>query len=277
MAVEISFLSSVSAFLSGLSITPAPKISVAEPVEVADLPAVVLSLEQAVRPSVGLGDRGSVIRQGALEWQAEIDLAQPWLPDDPGHTFPLVSEDRLRLTLPHGGLVHRDGTTEGPLTGTDLTVMVAGTDRPVVPGTPVGLEVLPDAGTGILTFATALPLSGKVEATYFLGQWERRVERLNGVLRLDVVAGSSAHAQTVADAVLNALLGPAAKQGVARLQAIALQSLGSIGLVETAAGNGRRRQARLSFQFEHDVDQPESAGGVIRQIPVTANVGVVGS
>jgi hypothetical protein len=102
------------------------------------------------------------------------------------------------------------------------------------------------------------------------------VERLNGVLRLDVLADNPAHAQTVADAVLSALLGPAAKRGVPRLQAISLQSLGSIGPVEEAAAKGRRRQARLSFQFEHDVDQPESAGGVIQQIPVTANVGTAG-
>lgn len=275
MAVEISFLAKVAAFLDGLDITPKPKVSVAEPSGGTDLPAVVLSLEEALRPSVGLGDRGSVISRGALAWAADIDLAQPYLPDDPGHTFSLVSPDRLKLTLPHGGLVKADGTTDTPLTGADLTVTVAGTNRPVVSGTPAGLEVQPDPLTGILTFATALPGTGLAHATYFLGQWERRVERLNGVLRLDVLAANPADGQTVADAVLNALLDPAAKQGVPRLQAISLRSLGSIGPVEAAAANGRRRQARLDFQFELDVDKPESAGGVIQQIPVTANVGVV--
>ena len=274
MAVEISFLSKLITYLDGLPITPDPKVSVAEPVAAADLPAGVLSLEQAARPSVGLGDRGSVISRGALPWSASIDLAQPFLPDDPGHTFSLVSGDRLKLTLPHGGLVHSDGSTEGPLTGADLTVTVAGVVRPVVSGTPTGMQVQPDPLTGVLTFATALPTSGMAEVTYFLGQWERRVERLNGVLRVDVLAANPADAQAVADAVLNALLAPAARQGVPRLQAISLQSLGSIGPVEAAAANGRRRQALLKFQFENDVDQPESAGGVIQQIPVTANVGV---
>lgn len=273
MAVEISFLSSVSAFLNGLNITPKPVVSVVEPSVGTDLPAVVLSLERAARPSVGLGDRGSVISRGALAWAADIDLAQPWLPDDPGHTFSLVSGDRLKLTLPHGGLVHQDGTTDTPLAGADLTVTVAGANRPVVSGTPSGLQVQPDPLTGILTFATALPGSGLAHVTYFLGQWERRVERLNGVLRLDVLAASSADGKTVADAVLNALLDPAAKQGVPRLQAISLQSLGSIGPAEAAMANGRRRQARLDFQYELDVDKPESAGGVIQQIPVAANIG----
>jgi hypothetical protein len=88
----------------------------AEPVAALDLPAVVLSLEQAMRPSVGLGDQGATIRNGALAWSAQIDLAEPYLPDDPAHTFSLVSGDRLQLTLPHGGLVHQDGadTLPGP-------------------------------------------------------------------------------------------------------------------------------------------------------------------
>src|SRR5690349_649151 len=119
MAVETSFLSAVSAFLSGLTgISPKPKVGTAEPVAVGDLPAVVLSLERSERPSVGLGDQGSV-RTGALAWSAKIDLASPFLPDDPGHTFSLLSPDRKQLTLPHGGLVRQDGTSDTPLTGTD--------------------------------------------------------------------------------------------------------------------------------------------------------------
>lgn len=276
MAVETSFLAAVKTFLDGLTLSPKPKVAMAEPVAALDLPAVVLSLEQAMRPSVGLGDQGTVIRDSALAWSADIDLASPYLPDDPNHGFSLLSGDRLRLTLPHGGLVHGDGTSDTPLTGADLTVTVAGTSRPVVSATPSGLEVLPDAQTGILTFATALPATGTAHATYFLGQWERRVERLNGVLRLDVLAATPADAQAVADGVLDALLDPAAKQGLPRLQAIALQSLTSIGPPETAAANGRRRQARFEFKFEHDVDRPESSGGVIQQIPLTANVGLAG-
>lgn len=274
MAVEISFLAAVKAFVDGLSLSPQPKVAMAEPVAALDLPAVVLSLEHALRPSVGLGDMGATIRNGALAWSADIDLASPYLPDDPNHTFSLVSGDRLKLTLPHGGLVHQDGTTDTPLTGADLMVTVAGTNRPVVSTAPTGLQVQPAPLTGVLTFATALPASGMVNASYFLGQWERRVERLNGVLRMDVLAANVADAQAVADGVLDALLEPAAKQNLPRLQSIGLQSLGSVGPPETAAANGRRRTARMEFKFEHDVDRPESAGGVIQQIPLTAIVGL---
>src|SRR5437868_697951 len=179
MAVEISFLAAVKTFVEGLTLSPQPRVAMAEPVAAADLPVVVLSLEQAARPSVGLGDQGATMRNGALAWSADIDLASPYLPDDPGHTFSLLSGDRLKLTLPHGGLVHQDGTTDTPLTGADLTVTVAGTNRPVVSAAPAGLQVQPNALTGVLTFATALPASGTARATYFLGQWERRVERLN--------------------------------------------------------------------------------------------------
>ncbi|HVE85579.1 MAG TPA: hypothetical protein VND93_22150 [Myxococcales bacterium] len=272
-AVEITFLSALSTYLSGLSIAPKPKVGTAEPAAGTDLPAVVLSLEQSARPSVGLGDQGSLVKKGALSWSAQIDLGSPYLPDDPLHTFSLVSGDRFKLTLPHGGLVHQDGTTGGPLLGTDLQVAVGGANRPVVSGTPSGLEVKPDPATGVLTFATALPLNGMAVANYYLGQWERRVERLNGVLRLEVCAATAADAQAVADGVLNALLDPSAKQGVPRLISISLQGLGSVGGPEQVT-NARRRKALLQFQYEHDVDRPESAGGVIQGIPITANVGL---
>jgi hypothetical protein len=63
---------------------------------------------------------------------------------------------------------------------------------------------------------------------------------------------------------------------VPRLIAISLQSFSSIGLPEAGSANARRRQARLDFQYERDVDKPESSGGVIQQIPITANVGLPG-
>jgi hypothetical protein len=272
MTVETFFLSALGAFLSGLPLSPKPKVGVVEPADTTDLPAVVLSLEQALRPKVGLGDQGSLIRRGALKWSAEIDLASPYLPDDPGHTFSLVSEDRLQLTLPHGGLVHADGTEGTPLTDTDLQVTVADTNRPVVPGAPTGLQVQPSPETGVLSFATALPGTGLAKVAYFLGQWERRVDRLSGVLRLDVCATGPADAQAVADGVLDALLSPAARQGVPRLIGISLRSFSSVGLPEAGGAHARRREARLDFQYEHDVDRPDSSGGIIQRLPITANV-----
>ncbi len=271
MTVESAFLSSVASFLSGLSLTPVPKsVGVAEPHEAAALPAVVLSLEESSRPRIGLGDHGAVITGGALPWVARIDLANPRLPEDA--SFSLLSPDRLRLTLPHGGLVRADGS-EGALGPDDLDVTVAGVEQTVVAANPGPGQVAADAAVGLLTFGEALPPTGTVETAYFLGQWERRVERLGGVLRVDICAGSAADAGQLSDAVLDALLGPGARTAVARLISLQLRSLGSVGVPEEGS-TARRRTARLGFEFERDVDRPESSGGVIRQIPVVANVGV---
>jgi hypothetical protein len=272
MSVESAFLASVASFLSGLPLSPAPKsVSVVEPAATGELPAVVLSLEQSARPRIGLGERGEVITGGALPWTSRIDLANPRLPEDP--SFSLLSEDRTRLTLPHGGLVRANGGV-GALGPADLTVTVDGAPRTVVAGPPGPGEVSADPTVGLLTFEAALPGTGLVEVSYFLGQWERRVERLTGVLRVDTCAGAAAAAVELSDAVVEALLGPGARSAVARLISLQLRSLGSVGVPEEAAPQARRRVARLGFEFERDVDRPESSGGVIRQIPVVANVGV---
>ncbi|QSQ26062.1 hypothetical protein JY651_14535 [Pyxidicoccus parkwayensis] len=271
MTVESAFLASVASYLSGLTLSPAPKsVGAVEPAASSELPAVVLSLEESSRPRIGLGDTGSVIT-GALPWTARIDLNNPRLPEDP--SFSLVSPDRLRLTLPHGGLVRSDGS-EGALGPADLTVTVKGTPYTVVSGTPGANQVSADPAVGVLTFADPLDTSGLVVVTYFLGQWERRVERLNGVLRVDTCTGAGLDAVQLSDAVVEALLGPGARGAVARLISIQLRSLGSVGVPGEAPPQARRRTALLGFEFERDVDRPESSGGVIREIPVTANVGV---
>lgn len=269
MMVESAFLASVASYLSGLALTPEPKsVGVVEPAGATELPAVVLSLEESSRPRIGLGDMGSVIT-GALPWTARIDLANPRLPEDP--SFSLLSEDRLRLTLPHGGLVRSDGS-EGALGPSDLTVTVAGVAYTVVAGSPGAHQVSADPTVGVLTFGEPLDTSGMVEAAYFLGQWERRVERLQGVLRVDTCTGAGPQAVQLSDAVVEALLGPGARTAVARLLSIQLRSLGSVGVPGEAPLRARRRTARLGFEFERDVDRPESSGGVIRQIPLVASV-----
>src|SRR6202035_4533565 len=107
-------------------LAPAPKtVSVAEPADAGELPAVVLSLEPPAGAGNGLGARGPP-GTGALPWQASIDLANPVLADDP--TVTLLDSGRKVLTLPHGGLVKKDGSA-GPFTADDLTVQVAGAAR----------------------------------------------------------------------------------------------------------------------------------------------------
>lgn len=271
---ENDFLTAVGAYLLAAELAPAPqRVGIAEPAEAADLPAVVLSLEATARAGNGLGER-SALASGALAWQASIDLANPVLPGDPpAPPLRLLDDARRVLTLPHGGLVRKDGTA-GPLTADDLTVKVGGASLQVVPPPPAGAQVSADPAAGQLTFATALPAAGSVEATYFLGSWEQRLRRFGGTLRVDVCAAQAADAAALSAAVVEALLAPAASAGIRRLLRIGLTALGSIGAPEPPLAL-RRRSARFAFAFENEINQPESSGGVIGRITITPELAVV--
>ncbi|HVR98498.1 MAG TPA: hypothetical protein VMW27_17925 [Thermoanaerobaculia bacterium] len=253
---ENAFLTAVSTFLrdrAGLSPAPA-RVGFAEPAAADELPAVVLSLEEVQRLGGGIGER-SQLMTGALAWREEIDLADPMLAGEPA--LDLVSSDRRRLTLPHGGLVRRDGSP-GPLAGADLRV--------TVDGAPAALQAEPEIGR--LTFADPLPITGTVAAEYFLGQWERSVVRLYGVLRADACAATAAQAEGLSAGMVAALVSPAARPAIQRLESLGVLSLGSIGAAEPLAAGARRRTARFQFEFEHIVDRPESSGGVLQAIHV---------
>jgi hypothetical protein len=230
------------------------------------MPALVLSLEAMTRGSVGLGARAALVR-GALSWRAKIDLASPVLSEEP--TFTLLDDTRTILTLPHGSLVQADGTA-GPLAAADLTVKVENLSRVVVAGTPTGTQVTADPLVGRLTFGTALPPTGTVDVTYFVSQWERRVERLRGTLRIDACAAVGDDAALLATATINALvppdgLPPTVIPGVLSL---GLVSLSSVGAKEPGSFDLRRRTMRLTFEFENVIDRPDSSGGIIQRIPI---------
>ena len=256
---ERAFLSAVQAHLAGAGLAPAPAlVGPAEPEKAGDLPALVISLEAAERAGSGVGERVAPVT-GALRWQATVDLANPVLPDDPSTV--LLDAARKTLVLPHGGLVRADGT-EGPPGPGDLVVTVNGNSR----------VFTADPATGTLVFATALPATGKVAAQYFVGRWERRVERLSGVLRVDACGKTGAEAAALSDAVLDALAGERVRRGVQRLLSFSVAAVSSIGAAEQQT-KLRRRVLRFSFVFERSVDRPDSSGGVIRSIPITAHLG----
>ena len=262
---ENAFLDAVATYLSGAGLTPAPTaIGVAEAGAVTELPIVVLSLETTARTGNGLGQRSALITDGALPVQASIDLANPMLPEEPA--FSLLNATRTVLTLPHGGLVRQDGSS-GPLTAADLTVTVAGVARPVVAGVPAGDQVSVDPLVGQLTFATPLPATGLVVASYVLGQWEQRLTRIAGTLRVDACAQAPADAGALGGHVVDALLAPAARTAIRRLQSIGLTALSSVGAVEQPVAL-RRRSARFAFTFEHELNRPESSGGLILRVPL---------
>jgi hypothetical protein len=270
---ETFFLSRVATYLTGVGLTPTPaQIGGAEPSQNNELPAIVLSLESTARVNPGLGERAQLITDGVLPWADTIDLANPVLAED--SSFKLLDPTRKQLILTHGGLVRQDGSDPGstPLAPADITVKVANGQRTVVSGVPGANEVRADGRIGLLTFGAALPATGVVQVDYFLGQWEQRLERIAGVLRIDVCTTNANDSLTLSNAVVDALLAPAAQTTVRRLISLAVASLSSIGLPETAP-KVRRRTARLTFTFEQEVNRPDSSGGIIARIPVTSQLG----
>lgn len=267
---ETAFLAALAAFLRDQAgLLPAPaSVGVIDPVQAGELPALVLSLEKVQRQHPGLGERAELISNGALPWQATIDLANPVLPQEPG--LVLLSVDRLSLILPHGGLRQADGG-EGPLGPADLSVSVAGAPRTVVAGAPGPGKVQADASVGLLRFGTPLPASGLVRVSYVLGQWERRVTPLSGTLRLDVWAASGNPCATLSDAAINALLA-APDTAVPSLHKLVLTDLSGVGAADPLRAGARSRTARFGFAYEHVVNRPDSSGGVIRRIPINSQL-----
>ncbi len=268
MSAETAFLDALAQRLLGAGLAPAPAlVGPALPTAAAELPALVLSLDEVQRQGAGLGERASLV-SGALVVTARIDLANPVLPDEPG--FQLLSADRLTLVLPHGGWVKDDGSS-GALSAADLQVSVAGAPRSVVNTAPAAADqVQPDAAVGTLRFGAALPAAGVVQASYRIGQWERRVQPIAGVLRIEVRAANAADASTLSGAVLDVLDSAAGRPpGLRRLAPLAL---GTVGAADPAQAGSRGRVLRLSFGYEHIVDAPESSGGVIRRVPITTRL-----
>lgn len=266
---ETAFLAAVEAFLTAPALSPAPAtVGPFEPAAATDLPAVVLSLGAVRRLGAGLGERSSLIT-GALAVRATIDLADPVLPEEP--TFRLLSADRLTLILPHGGQVRADGDA-GVLGPPDIQVRVAGAPRTVVAGAPGPLQVRVDPVIGTLRFGAALPLTGDVVADYFLGQWERRVTPLAGRLRVDVLADDAPTLRTLSERIVDRLLAGAADHSFRGLRGLSLTDLDSVAAPDADRFDARARRLHFAFDYEHEVDRPNSSGGVISRVPIVTDL-----
>lgn len=260
--IETAFLDAVAILLRTLGPTP-PSVGFHEADAAEELPLLVLSLESSERRGPGLGERAEVLR-GALSWRATIDLASPFLDGDPD--VPLLDPSRRLLQLPHGGIVRADGT-EGSLGSSDLKVRIGVSERTVVEHPPGALEVQADGAAGTLTFGGALPASGNVVVDYQVGRWERRVERASGVLRVDCCAADASEAAALSGPAVDALLGARRNGSLPGLLSLSLASLSSVGRTEDEP-KLRRRTARFRFEFQHNIDEPESSGGPIRSVRV---------
>ncbi len=276
---ETAFLDAVLAWLAGLTgpaaLLPAPALlGISEPAALTDLPAVVLSLDAAQRLGAGLGERAMLVSGSALPWAAAIDLARPVLADEPG--FNLLSPDRRTLTLPHGGLKRADGSDGGDgsdskLGPADLSVRVGATLFTVVSAAPAAGQVRADAAIGQLLFGAPLPASGMLQAGYVLGQWERRVTPIAGTLRIDVYGADGAAAAALSGAVLRALTDVSAAQ-IRGLRKLALAQIGPVAGTDAAHASARRRSALLAFEYEHEINRPDSSGGVIQRVAIATRV-----
>lgn len=268
--VANEFLQVVSDYLqTQADLDPAPKtVGIADPVNETEMPAVVLSLKRVRSLGNGLGERSKLVTDGVLPVTSTIDLANPVLPTEPA--FRLLSPDKRELVLPHGGLVRVDGS-QGPLGAADLTVKVGGTGRTVVNGTPTSTQVRADPLVGRLFFGSALPDNGVVKADYFLGQWEQRTARIAGTLRIVVRDTNLGRISDLSAAVVDALQ-PPRSQAIKGLHGMNLEMLGSIQTPDANLVNSRARVALLSFEFELEINRPESSGGIILRIPVQDNI-----
>jgi hypothetical protein len=267
--IEQDLLDRLGSVMRALALTPAPAlIGVIEPQATAELPALVMSIEASQRLGNGLGERSMLVTDGALPWHADINLANPVLATDP--TFSLINAGRTRLTLPHGGLVRHDGTT-GALTAADIHVEVNDAVRTLVAEAPGAGQVAADPLSGTLLFGDALPLAGTVETNYFLGQWEQRVVRSHGVVRVAVLATTAGDAQELSNTLLSAL-GDAELGLLPGLSQFVVTDIGSIGAADPPLDAARRRILRFRFEFEQDINAPASSGGIIQRIPIQADL-----
>lgn len=231
--------------------------------ETSALPAVTLAIAQVTNRLVGIGRVPRGTRTGALEVSIDVDLANPVLDLGGGETLLLVPADRRSLVLPHGPLVRADGTPDDPFTATDLKVRDTG-NWAVVAAAPTGKQVRPDVDAGLLRFGQALPSTGTLKVTYFIGLWDTTVSRFQG--RVDVLVSAdqddlSALTRRVADVL--SMPDPAIR--------LAPLSWGHTTRPPAGELTPQARGQELAYLFDAEVEQPllTSGGGVIADVAVT--------
>lgn len=248
---------------------PAAAVGVVEPTGSADLPSVVLALSDVELPLAAVGRTPSAVRTGALRVQTSLDLAEPILHAG-DEAIVLLSADRRSLQLPHGGIVHADGTTDGPILAADLSVRLGTTTMTIVAASPTANHIAVNAERGVVTFGSALPATGRLELGYFIGTWEERVERYRGVLSATVAAATAADTARLGDEVVAALAAPLpVASGLRTIDPVAIGPVASVG---GPGSTGRRRP--LTFKFEAELIFPliRTSGGEISEIDAAVDM-----
>lgn len=241
----------------------------ATPVAPADLPVVVVSLDEARSRLPGVGRSAAGTRVGALRATVDVDLAAPVL-DLGGERLDVLSPDRRTVTLPHGPVVRADGVGDLPFAAGDLDV--AGAVPFTLVATPPGPgEVAVDPARGTLLFGTALPASGTLRIGYHIGRWDVVAGRFTGRLLLDVHAADVAGVRDLGRRAAAALTRPGGGLSCTPT------SWGAITPADPDAGPAGARTQRLGFGFDAELEEPvlTSGGGVISTVEVVVRSGGV--
>ena len=240
-------------------------VSDQQPLAVADLPHVAVSVSDAERPQIGIGGMPQGPEHGALEVSATIDLADPSL-ESGGETIVLLDATRRRLLLPNGPLVAADGSEGPPFGPGDLTVTDPGGAYAITNDPPAGRQVRPIPDDGVLEFGQALPNAGSLVVLHRVGVWDVTVVRYAGRLHLDITTDDIADATSVARRVADALddTGPPYE----RLVATAWGAAEVADVADTSVG-----VRRLSYSFVFELHRPTvpTSGGIIRVVDVTSH------
>lgn len=266
MIAATRFIDAIQARLSSELVLPGLSIGVAEPLEAAEIPAVVISLEDLHNPSRGLGAHRE-IKTGALAERTAVNLASPVLTDEP--SVSLV--DGQSLFLLHGGLVDSEGSNT-PLQAADIQVQHNGVPFTLVAGAPVAGQFVVEPQIGRLTFGEALPGSGLLEAEYFIGRWERVVHQLQGRLHIQAIAANNVDAESLSELVYDALTDPA----ISGLRDLEVVSIAPVTVFRDQPPLMRVRVVQWEFDFEAVVDLPDASGGIIERVRMNSQVDTSG-
>jgi hypothetical protein len=224
------------------------------PIEANQLPAVTISLSGVTEPLRGVGRLPAPTLRGALPVQTALDLS------DPVVTFPdevvnLLSGDRRTVSLAHGPLVREDGSATQPWGAGDIQVAVGPTTFTPVEDAPAAgeVQVLPDVGQ--LVFASPLPATGTLQIDSFVGEWEVRTARYQGLLSLEVFAADLGGV----DALSRQLDAAFEDSSIAGLQQLSPASWGPVGAPDDLRGTSRGRA--LTYRFDYELIEPKLAAG----------------